>query len=79
MTKFIMAKTPNPVKIAWSNIAPKDCMSGQGDCSHAFTVDFSNHDFHAIILCDFLGGKSYQECYAYLMIRFLWKSLLQNL
>ena len=28
-------------------------MSGQGDCSHAFTMDLSKSNFHAVILCDF--------------------------
>ena len=44
-------------------------MSGQGDCSRAFTMDLSNGDFRAMILCDFLGGKFYQECSSSLTIR----------
>ena len=62
MTKLFTAKTPNPIQIRRSNFIPGN-MSGEGDCSHAFTVDLFNRDFRAMILYDFLGGKSYQECF----------------
>ena len=45
-----MAKTPNIIQIRQSNLVPKGNMAGQGDCSRAFTMDLSNHDFRAMIL-----------------------------
>ena len=51
-------------------------MSGQGDCSRAFTMDPSNRDFRAVIFYnyDFLSGKFYQECFSNLTICFGEKS-----
>ena len=46
-------------------------MSGQGDCSRATTMDLSNRDVRAMILYDFLGGKSYQEYFSSLTICFV--------
>ena len=45
-------------------------MFGQCDCSRAFSMGLANRDFHAMILYDFLGGKSYQECFSNLTIYF---------
>ena len=63
MTKFVIAMMPNPIHIGQSSIAPASNMSGQGDCSCAFTMDLSNRDFRAMILFDFFGGRSYWECF----------------
>ena len=41
-----------------------------GHSSSAFSMDLSNRDFRAMIVYDFLGGKSYQECFLGLPICF---------
>ena len=64
MTKFVKAKMPNSIQTGLSSIAPEGFMSGHGDCCRASTMDLSSRDFRAMILSDFLGGRSYQECFA---------------
>lgn len=39
-------------------------MSEQGDYFCEFTMALSSHDFCAMILYDFLGDKSCEECFA---------------
>ena len=58
MTKFLIAKTPNPSHVRWSNFVPEGNinMSGHGDCSRA--MDLSNHDFRAMIVFDGFGAVS---------------------
>ena len=38
MTQFVVAKMPNSIRIGQSNITPEGFMSGEGDCSHVFTM-----------------------------------------
>ena len=62
MTKFVIAKMPDPIQTGWFNITPEGSimsMSGQDDCFSAFTMDLSVRDFHALISHDFLCNKSY--------------------
>ena len=53
-------------------------MSGEGDCSLAFTLDHSIRDFCAMILHDFPVGKSYRECFSSLTICFGDKSTAKS-
>ena len=74
MTKFIIAKMPNPSQIGWSNIAPEGCMSGQGDCSRAFTWILKIVIFVQWLCMTFWGvgwgGECYHECFASLTFFF---------
>ena len=71
MTKFVVNKMPNPIKTGSSNFTPEGS-SGQDDRSRVSTMDLSiSRNFCAVVLYDFLGGKSYQERLASFAIYFL--------
>lgn len=59
MTKFIVAKMSNPIKIK-PNTTPEGKMSGQGDCSRALKWTFKTVIFMQW-LYDFFGGKSHER------------------
>ena len=59
-TKFVIVEML-PILIRQANIFFQKAVSREGACSHAFTMDLSSQDFHAMILYDLLRRKCYQE------------------
>ena len=62
MTKFVTAKTPNPIQMQQSTITPGGNISGEGAYSHASTMGLLWFSCNFMILYNFFCGKSYPEC-----------------
>ena len=82
MTKFVIARMPNPTQILQSSIAPEGYMSGQGDCSCEFPWSFliviSCNDFMCVFFVVVFFAASLVRNALQVCPYVVKKSLLQN-